>query len=434
MTLSKCPKCPFLFDPAQVPAGSIIACPQCGERFSLDSATAPEPAIGKRDRRAAAARNPSRPSGSNRTAWVAGGIIGCLTLGLCAIIAAALSNRGTGDPRPLTADEIRQTDLNFSFRKPPSPWAADAEAQTALGVNAFAFARLEPDGWIALGVRDYANREPRPDELREKMHDHLGRAFENLPAELTGETVERAGHKATRYPFRAVYKPTGAVCAGRCTVFSVKGVGYWFFAWCPEASAVTLADELTALESGFRILDGRAGWTPKVVPERVVRGKSANYQLRDREGLWQEPKYKQPADEDPKADLVLEGVLKTARESGDAKPQAELVAFVLDGGDEPLAVARRYVKDRYKKRYAETGTGIELTEVTAEADANPGVLRLKLAVGGSGSFRSADKLLVLSAIAVEGKIAAAEASCPWKERAVWEPILMPLTGSLSPGE
>ena len=37
MTPAKCPNpsCPFLFDPSQVPPGAVIACPQCGLRFTL---------------------------------------------------------------------------------------------------------------------------------------------------------------------------------------------------------------------------------------------------------------------------------------------------------------------------------------------------------------------------------------------------------------
>ena len=44
MTPAKCPNpvCPFLFDPSQVPAGAVIACPQCGLRFTLAPPAAPQ--------------------------------------------------------------------------------------------------------------------------------------------------------------------------------------------------------------------------------------------------------------------------------------------------------------------------------------------------------------------------------------------------------
>src|SRR5205823_3358296 len=41
----KCPNpsCPYVFDPAHVPAGVVLSCPRCAMRFTLGSPTPPAP-------------------------------------------------------------------------------------------------------------------------------------------------------------------------------------------------------------------------------------------------------------------------------------------------------------------------------------------------------------------------------------------------------
>jgi hypothetical protein len=373
-----------------------------------------------------------------------GGIVLLVAVALGVVVVEMLSRRG-----PATssgggfAGEIRKADLIFALRKPPEPWVADSSAQNAIGANVLAFQRAEPSAWVALSVRDFGTRDPLPSDLREKVRTQLEKGFDHVPADLTAEPVEWAGRKAERYSFRAVYRPTGEACVGDYFVLGSQGVGYWFCSWCPENAALGLADELAGIRDGFRLLDERTNWEPTAVAERIIRGNSAEvpYQLTDYERVWATPKLKTPADEDPKADLLLEGLLKT-QGRGDAKPRAEVVVMVLDGGD--LKAARRYVEARYKKLYEGSGNEINFEELTGEPDGEPmavvpstpetPVAGYKLTIGGADPFRSADKLIVLSAIESGGKTVIVEASCPWKERAIWERRLAQLAGSLKAGQ
>ncbi|MGL6096543.1 MAG: hypothetical protein ACRC7O_12185 [Fimbriiglobus sp.] len=466
MAAMKCPNpnCSFLFDPSQVPPGAVIGCPTCGMQFTLPPQAAVPPGYGAPPPGYPQPFSSAAPAGAevtqmlqdepaaytppreNRTGKKSGGGAGGLILavggaiGVLMVIGTVIMvsvfvkrSRLTAGP-VATSGEFRKTDYNFAFAKPAGGWAMDPDTQNALGVNVLGFKRADPDAWLALGVRDYETRMPRPSEMKDKMLDNLAKAFENLPPELEPEPVTWAGQKADRYTFRAVFKPTAETCAVECTVLGHQGIAYWYFTWVAEANEPAAAEQLAAIRDGFRVLTERANWRPTTVTEAVHRSKSGLFKITDFERVWAVPQGKDPADEDEKADLVMTGILK-GRDRRDVWPKAELVVFVLDDAADPLAAGKTYIRERYKTFFDETT--FEDLSGPPEGDAPLGtedngtpVARMKVVRGGADSTRSADKLLLLSAVTADDKMVVAELTCPWRERIVWERRLMQMASSL----
>ena len=446
MTPAKCPgsECTFLFDPAAVPDGAVIACPSCGRKFTLTLAVFPSPTELESGsdfgfETTQAARAPAKRS--RGPIYAAVGVVALVLIAFGVVAVATFSKRPPATASTSTP-EFRKTDLNFAFRTPPAEWATDSAAQNAVLANVFAYKRTDPVAWVALSARDYGQVVPRPSELRDKVQNQLAAGFDHAPADLTATPVEWGGHKADRYPFRGIYRPTGETCVGDCFVLSHQGIAYWFYSWCPESAETNASASIAAVRDGFRTLGLRDKWKPTAAAGQTFAGRAVGYQLADPERIWAKPKGKEPTTEDPSADLFLEGTLKS-RERGDLKPRAEVVVLVLESAANPMAAGREYVERRYRMRHSDAGNPVEFAEQTGEPEgdppaesAGPGVpsVRLKMTVGDADSFRSADKLVVLSAVAAGGKVVVAEASCPWKERAVWERRLVQFVGSLTTGQ
>ncbi|MCZ2342951.1 MAG: hypothetical protein LC104_14350 [Bacteroidales bacterium] len=491
MSSLKCPNpsCPFLFDPTQVPPGAVLSCPRCAMQFTLGPTAAPPPGYGAPPPEQNFGAPPpgygapppgygapppgygapppgygappvdpqldygtpseggeeppptpvTRGGGLGSILAALGGLMLLCGVGLGVFFFAMKSKHRLIDQSGSgTSDEVRKVDFNFAFQKPPAPWAQDQETQNKLGVNVVAYKRPEPQAWMAFGVSDYEKRNPTVFELQKRMSDQLTRVFDNLPENLEVQPVEWAGQQAQKCEFRGVYMPTGESCFGYCFLLAHKGVGYWYYVWAPERNIEAVGGELIALANGFRILGVRENWGEKVAEQRVYRSKSKLYRLTDYTRIWEKPKRKEATDEDENGDMVLQAVLK-GKDRSDFAPTANLVVLVLgEAPGDPLAAARDYIERRYKL-FPE----ITIDEWTGDAagdppggpeDENIPVVRLKVRYGAGGAVRSADTLVVFTAITSGGKTIVAEGSCPWRERSIWERRLMQVTRSLRPGD
>jgi hypothetical protein len=454
MAALKCPNpsCSFLFDPTQVPPGALLTCPRCGMRFTLGpppgSAPPPPapvpaapPVLEEDTESPEAPRTPPqrRKSGSPFPVMLAlGGAM--LFLGvIAAALFIAMRVKSTNTSAASATDgEIAVVDKNFAYKMPGSPWEKDPATQNALGVTAFALHRTEaPEAWAALSVSDYETRSPLQAELSEKMHDHLNRLFLDVAPDLALEPTKWAGQDAQKCQFRGRHKTTDTICVGECYLLSYRGIGYWWYAWAAERDVAAVADELTAMRERFRLLDQRKNWNEAIATETVYRSESGKYRLSNFEKIWSKPEGLEPKDEDPKADLLLKGVLK-GRNRRDVYPTANLVVLVLADGGDPMSVAGKYVRKRHTPD-AELFGPTAITELTGDPVGDPPVgdektvapvARLKVSPGGENASKSAEKLVVYSAIKVGDEVIVAEAQCPWAQRATWERRLMQLVGSL----
>ena len=438
---------PFSAPPGYPPANPYAAAPAGypGQPYAPPGypgvpATAPDPVVDfaeESDLPGESRVAPPRRSGGFGSAILAiAGVMLMLMIGLTLVYFAVRSKQGLVSQSGISnSGELRNLDFNFAFAKPPEGWSRDQATQNSLGVNVVAYQRAEPVAWAALGVSDYEKRNPKPYELQKKMTDQLLRVFDNLPEQLDIQETEWAGHPAQVCEFRGVYKPSGDSCFGYCYLMAYQGVGYWLYLWAPERNIESIGPELLALKDGFRTLEIREDWTERAPQQRVYLSPDKSYRITDYERLWEKPKRKDPKDEDDLGDMVLQAQLK-GKERNDFPPTADFVVLILgEAPGEPLAAARDYIERRYKRipeiRVEEWSGDPAGDPPAGPEDHDIPVVRLKVSYG-SDALRSADKLVVFTALALGDRTIVAEGSCSWRERAIWERRLMQLTRSLRP--
>lgn len=342
-----------------------------------------------------------------------------------------------------SSSEIRKDEMNFSLKPPPAGWELDEETKKYLSVNVVAYRRTGPEGWAALAVRDYDDRSPRPAELKERMMELLNKGFDNLPPEVDTKPAKFGNLDGFEANFRGTSKTTGEECVGQVTLFENKGIGYWFFGWSTARDASMVSSEISEIKSGLKILDRRDKWKAKKSSERVYRNKNQTFSITDHENIWTLPKGVDPVadpnyghQEDEKCEMLLIGILK-ARGKRDFPEKAEVAVMVIEGTGEPKDAGLEYIKQRYTKRFADQGT-VSFVERNSDPEGDPAVEpadsgtpvhRVQMTVAGKGGG-SVKKLIAYSAIAADGKIAVAEASCPWKDKDAWEFRLIQVASTL----
>ncbi|MFO0851207.1 MAG: hypothetical protein U0871_22015 [Gemmataceae bacterium] len=438
MSLLKCPNpgCPYQFDSAGVPAGAVLDCPRCGQRFAVGPAK-PPPAVSPPPK---PARPPAAHGPRIGPLLVVGGV-GLLVLGVIGAVLVLSGRLKPGGDRVVEepAPEFRDEDRNFAFRFPGGEWQRDPGTAATMGVTAFALHRASPpEGWAALSVSDFKDRSPLASEMAAKVADHLGRLFQNLPAELPAEPVTWASQPALRSRFRGELKATGAVCSGEAYTLAHRGVGYWFYTWSAEQDEGAVAPELARARDGFRLLDKRANWAERTGAAVDFTGRVGNYRLTSYERIWQS----QPSpDEEPKPDLELHAALR-GRQNQDYTPRATVLVWVVPGaaGDDPLKAAEAFLRKLYKRDESVFGKR-EVTPVDDPPAGDPPVGpegtgretgRLRVAPADPAASAAARKFVVFAALPTEAGLVIVEGSCPWAERAVWERRLIQFAGSLRP--
>ena len=435
MAALKCPNptCSFLFDPTKVPAGALLSCPQCAMRFKL--ASAPANATNGNASVFADVGRDERPTYSHPT-WKSRlpiiGIVSLVTIGLFVFFFAVMRMNRTG---PSTNEEQLFTDHSVAIRPPVEPWVRDRDSETALNLNLGVYRRLSPDACIGYAGQKLDGRNARKSELALFLNDRLKRLCENLNVEeRPGE--EWLGQPAVKYEFRGTTK-TQAVIVGECLGVSIKGIAYYIFAWAPESEIAQAVAEFDLARTRVRLLNPHRAWTEKKLETAMFAGKAADYTLTDGERIWQVPKNSQPTDEDPLADLLLRAEIKPRGGRDDLVFKADLFAYVLPAAPDPFKAASEFVLTR-KSRNPELFAEFQFEELTeppkgdepqGDPPADPIPTR-RWKMTHPQSPESA-RLIVVSAIDVNGKIVAVEATCLWRQREIWERRLVAIAGTLA---
>jgi hypothetical protein len=301
-----------------------------------------------------------------------------------------------------------------------------------------AFRRSDPDAFIAVGARNFQNREPRLIDLRTAIDAIVDRTFDEVKRIPIAEASFLGLPAAVAYKFEGLAKD-GPRVVGLCFATSYKGIGYWSMSWAAEKDAADQEATFEAIRERLKIEKNRENWSPKELPVHTLGGHALEYQLLDGEDIWKEPdaKDRTAASEDPKGDLLL--VAKVKQKGQDMAEEATLVTIILDsGGGEPLAQGRTYIEaqrtadvkaanQKFEPKFVDR-TGLPEGDPPSNVVETPApVVRLQMTVQGASTF---SRLLVISAIKIGDKVVVAYGWCGWSEREMFEGKLMQIAGSL----
>jgi hypothetical protein len=152
--------------------------------------------------------------------------------------------------------------------------------------------------------------------------------------------------------------------------------------------------------------------------------------------LWTVPKGSRPTDEDPLADLWIQCTIKPQGRAGDAAARADCFVYVLPASPDPQKAAADFVTSR-PSRNPESHREFVVTAVAEPVAGDEPLGGPPASPRPTARFKlthpqnpDGARLLVVSAMACGGKVVAVEATCPWKDREVFEKRLVSLAASL----
>ncbi len=466
----KCPNpvCPFLFDPAQVPPGAVIACPRCGLRFNLGPtppvypgyaapAAPPEPvsefsadlfassadgSVEVAGKRAASQQSSVNADealprskgkyGSLKSILVAVGIVGLLgAVGLGFVFLSLYKKANL--TREESDTEIKYPDLNLQFKKPGSElgWTKHDSTRNDFKAALFGYVKGDenaPGAWI-VGDAKRLDHAAGPADLRERATELLNGRFDNVTEADDARDDQLCGRAATRFLFRASDKKTGENIVVEIHALANKAIGIWVFSWALERDFAGLAGDFQNIRSGLQIAEASDINSEVSVSAKPYRSKSGLFTVKDQDGLW--AKKEPPASIDTDGTLWLHGTPKVGGKSKTST--AELVVVEIDPSGDPKEQATELVK---KSLPAGESVIEELTgEPTGDPPAgelNPGFPVTRLKVRYKNAVGSVNKLLVYASVESGKKLIVAYAYCELKDRPYWEQRLMQIVGSLTP--
>jgi hypothetical protein len=403
-----------------------------------------EPAAGGQDSRPAGPAVIKAREIPKSNIWITIGSVGAFGVVLLAVLIGLMKQRGQS-PNQSSSEATNDT-FNVKVDPFPGSWEEDFEyVRNPLEANILGRKRTNPDGYVAVGARDWSDREPRTGELEEMMRGQLQKAFDKA-AIVAVEGQTWAGHPALSVGFTA--SKNDEHVRGEAFTISYKGIGYFFVAWASETNWAGLQSELTGIREKVRPAGFREKWAPKRLNVERYPSDDGRIQVEDIDGAWLKGK---PGDqwpdkgkryvveasdlkgEDPNAMMMLKAEYQF-KERGDAKrlpAQANALVVELDKGGDPLEAAKAHIIERIKKSYASaTVPDVKLEPLTKGT---------QLPTGGPaiGRFLFKDPLdkdnkveWVISAINVGNKIVAVETSVLEKHAAFVDEWMVHLAGSL----
>jgi hypothetical protein len=486
----KCPNpsCPFVFDPARVPAGVVLSCPQCTMQFTLGppQATPPSgptaamsapsfptmpPAKGRGappsdpdfeevGRKANEERDPDErlpARGTNKAqGYILAGIVAVLLAG--AALAIFFKIKGKNTPAPTPTDSVtRYNDINIAMDPVPSGWVADDGLRVKLETPyVAAFKHDGTEAYAAFGAytpRD--NRAPRQRVMRNHLHRPFPKLFlmdqfrEEPPVanEWLKASIGTSEPFTNGFKFRAP-SPDGIVWMGEVYAVERFGLVYYWLSWCKESDYEEMKPAFAEFRTKFKTQDLRAKWEPKQANGVDYKGDKVGYTLTDSDpdpkDSWRElPERDIMAlkEFEPDLDRRLEISAAPEWDTRALPDTAELSVFLLDaGGGDPAQTARKYAEDLEAARIKAGGADLAFTikEVTADTPlqgddvpsaghSSTAVVRLVTTVPNA---KAANRLTVVSGTRVGEKTVVVIAWCPLPKQRVFEKKLVQIASSL----
>jgi hypothetical protein len=338
---------------------------------------------------------------------------------------------GGGKSPPPTGSALELPAYNLRVVLPEN-WVQDrGEAHENLRAL-LVLRRSRPQAWLAVLARDYRDRTPREDELREETLRRLQGYFtEHLQTE-SREEAELAGRPAQRLVFRGDVDQV--VMAGECTTFAHQGIAYWLILWAPVHDAAVAQEEFDDLRRRFSLLgETRPDWKDRAKAQ-TFHGNQVGCTLTDEEGIWSE--WTPATDHDPNADLALYVKEYTRTRGGDKLGRQVATALLLVLKPQPdldaaVRAARVHLEDKQKELglptaiepVADTGPSPEANNLVGKRKGR--LDKLQVQVGETqrlfvvhGVIRQPERVLVL------------RCECDWRRRDDWEPRFLRLLDRL----
>lgn len=393
----KCPNpsCPYLFDPSRVPAGVVLSCPRCGQRFTLGGSSsasgthpgtegpnapggypsAPAPSeiagFGFENMAGPSAAADSEPAGRQQaiarplpgqSEGGKGSLVLVIIVSVALLAGTALTVYFTFIKKKKSGDggdmaEIPVTNMNVVFKPPAAPWTQDDAVKRRIGdpINVAAYKRADPEAFMAFGARDFENREPRPIELERAIKTPLARMFNSQSIQLNPPSGTWLAPKATKmvgYRFRAQTAADGPVVEGEVYAAAYKGIAYYAICWAGEGDYDKVRGEFDAVRDGFKLREEREKWVPTRKTGVDYSGTAGGYKLTDEDKGWVEEKQEEPPPlekgkddpkpkEEPKPDLKLSAASGAFFADGRPRPDPNVgleVWVVAGNGELPAAV------------------------------------------------------------------------------------------------
>jgi hypothetical protein len=481
----KCPNphCSFLFDPRQVPPGATLACPMCRMQFTLPPLPtaylppnpgmppapapvpqSPAPTGGLRfeseeeadeEPRTASAKSrtktgtrgklvrpPTRGSKNGSPAiLIVGGVVG--TIVVCAVLGTLLFfyKRGQSTTvEPGKELKYEKYQVGYTFPKSLAGWEKDIGNNSGKGrldASMLGFRKRSGEnslGWVVFHAKNFEATPGEP-ELRTLTVETLRRTFEEIPDELETTPDSLMGLKALRMTFRGIYSETNETCAGEVYIAANKGTVYWAYAWGPEQTVNSLADDFATIRGGLKLLTSAATTNEPKPIAKEYRGSGAAYKLfvvTDHEGLWKFDRNIDPKTRDPKAELYLDASFVRR---ANTPPTVELAVCLLANGADPKTTAEDHIKMQLP--VSETPPEIDVVEgePTGEApkitNIEPKSPVTRLRARYRGADNTVHRFVVYATLPPgQDQTVMAYAICPLKDKEKWEQRMMLIVGSL----
>jgi hypothetical protein len=181
---------------------------------------------------------------------------------------------------------------NAVFPRPEKPWnktrddvARADKARFAMRLN-FAAYRSDPSNAIGLYHYDYRNRLPGENELIDITLQKLRLYFTSIQWEQKEEGGVLGEKKGIRIEFQAV-DADEVPCSGEVFAIAHRGIGYWFFSWCPETLHAEAAPEWDTLRGTFELGTKRQGWKETPPKSETAQVRETSYQVRYPDEMWE---------------------------------------------------------------------------------------------------------------------------------------------------
>jgi len=348
---------------------------------------------------------------------VVGGVVGGAIWGSFWLLHWAEANRPEV-PSAQGADAA-----NYRFTPPKTGWEGNREALIGLGVN-FALSRREPGNSLALYYRDFKTRLPTEAEMLDLTVTKLRGYFKPLEYESKVRPDFKLGGRpvALSLEFQGT-DPDSVPMSGEVLVVAYRGIGYWFFNWCPQETKDTASADWEGLRGGFTLLNNREGWSETPPETEAVDVPELPYQVRFVKGLWR-VEAPEKWDSNGKARVALVGSDPT--ESRHAGKAANFRLLVLDKTDtlkDAVTAARAYLEQIQKEEgYNETVITVIKDKKGKDLDvpANIGNERghlVKLQVRNS---ESRERYVVLGVLHEPEQVLMLMCDCDWNRKDFWD--------------